>query len=125
VHGNVRLDAFSDARLTCADTAKLMEKIEIAVEPKLDATFPKQRAALVEIATTDGRTLVHEQTTRRGDPDSPLSDDELVGKFHELAGSAIGDGSRGLIDTLWAIDKQPSLELPLGSTGGPSRAAAE
>ena len=121
VHGNVRLDAFSDARLNCADTSALMDKIEIAVEPKLDATFPKQRAALVEIATKDGRSFRHEQTTRRGDPDSPLSDDELVGKFHELAGSAIGDGSRALIDTLWAIDKQPGLDLSMG----PSRAAAE
>jgi 2-methylcitrate dehydratase PrpD len=121
VHGNVRLDAFTPERLGCADTAALMDKIEIAVEPKLDATFPKQRAALVEIATVDGRSFRHEQTTRRGDPDSPLSDDELVGKFHELAGSAIGDASRPLIDALWAIDKRPNLDLPLGPS---SRSAA-
>jgi 2-methylcitrate dehydratase PrpD len=115
VHGNVRLDAFTPERLGCARTAALMDKITIGVEPKLDATFPKQRAALVEIETVDGRTLRHEQTTRRGDPDSPLSDDELVGKFHELAGSAIGDGSRPLVEALWAIDRRPALDLPFGA----------
>ena len=115
VHGNVRLDAFTPERLGCVRTTALMDKITIGVEPKLDATFPKQRAALVEIETVDGRTLRHEQTTRRGDPDSPLSDDELVGKFHELAGSAIGDGSRSLVDALWAIDRRPALDLPFGA----------
>ncbi|MBI3517446.1 MAG: MmgE/PrpD family protein, partial [Proteobacteria bacterium] len=123
VHGNVRLDAFSPERLGCPQTTALMDKIEIAVDPKLDATFPKQRAALVVIDTHDGQRFRHEQTTRRGDPDSPLSDDELVGKFHELAGSAIGDGSRPLIEALWAIDKRPNLDLPCGP--GARRDAAE
>jgi len=123
VHGNVRLDAFSPERLGCSRTAALMDKIELAVEPKLDASFPKQRAALVEIAAIDGRSFRHEQTTRRGDPDSPLSDDELVGKFHELAGSAIGAASRPLLDAIWSIDTRPNLDLPFGAT--PRRDAAE
>jgi 2-methylcitrate dehydratase PrpD len=123
VHGNVRLDAFTPERLGCPETAALMDKIELSVEPKLDASFPKQRAALVVVDTVDGQRFRHEQTTRRGDPDSPLSDNELVGKFHELAGSAIGDGSRALLEALWAIDKRPDLDLPLGA--GARRDAAE
>ncbi len=123
VHGNVRLDAFTPQRLNCADTAALMDKIELSVEPKLDASFPKQRAALVVIDTLDGQRFRHEQTTRRGDPDAPLSDDELIGKFHELAGSAIGAGSKPLLEALWAIDKRPDLDLPFGA--GAHRDAAE
>ena len=123
VHGNVRLDAFTPERLGCPETGKLMDKIELAIEPKLDASFPKQRAALVEIATVDGRSFRHEQTTRRGDPDSPLSDDELVGKFHELAGSAIGAGTKPLLDAIWKIDTRADLDLPFGAT--PRRDAAE
>jgi 2-methylcitrate dehydratase PrpD len=123
VHGNVRLDAFTPERLACPRTQALIDKITVAVDPTFDASFPKQRAAVVEIDTVDGRTLRHAQTTRRGDPDSPLSDDELVGKFHELAGSVIGAGSRALVDALWAIDRRPDLELPLGA--GARRDAAE
>jgi 2-methylcitrate dehydratase PrpD len=123
VHGNVRLDAFTPERLNCPRTQALIEKITVAVDPTFDAAFPKQRAAVVEIDTVDGRSFRHEQTTRRGDPDSPLSDDELVGKFHELAGSAIGDGSRVLLEALWSIDKRPNLDLPLGV--GARRDAAE
>jgi 2-methylcitrate dehydratase PrpD len=115
VHGTVRLDAFTQERLTCPRTQALIDKISVAVDPRFNATFPNQRAAAIEIDTVDGRTLRHEQTTRRGDPDSPLSDDELVGKFHELAGVAIGDGSRALIDALWSIDARPNLDLPLGA----------
>lgn len=123
VHGNVRLDAFNKERLACPRTAALMDKIELAIEPKLDASFPKQRAALVEIATIDGRSFRHEQTTRRGDPDSPLSDDELVAKFHELAGSAIGAGAKKLLEAIWSIDTRADLELPYGAAA--RRDAAE
>ncbi len=33
---------------------------------------------------------MHHQTDRRGDPELPLSDEDLDGKFLELAGPVIG-----------------------------------
>src|SRR5262249_20581490 len=48
-HGSVRLAAFEPARLADESTKKMMKKISLAVDPELDATFPKQRAARVSI----------------------------------------------------------------------------
>jgi 2-methylcitrate dehydratase PrpD len=67
-----------------------MDRVDMAVDPELDAAFPKKRAAHVEIETSDGRRFAHAQNTRKGDPDDPLSDAELDDKFIELASPVIG-----------------------------------
>ncbi|MBI3709632.1 MAG: MmgE/PrpD family protein [Proteobacteria bacterium] len=114
IHGSVRLDAFSPKRLKDAKIHAMMKRVQLAVEPEIDAAFPKRRAALVEIETKDGRRLRHFQPTRKGDPDAPLSDAELDAKFLELATPAIGAAAAGhLLSRLWTIDTARRLDLGL------------
>jgi len=110
VHGSVRLAAFEPERLRDLETRALMARIEFAVDPELDAAFPRQRAARVSLSTRDGRSETFFQPTRKGDPDAPLSDAELEDKFHELAGVVLGvAGARDLLARLWALDQAPDL----------------
>ncbi len=82
-----------------------MRRVELHMDPTADASFPRQRAATVEIETADGNTYRHYSPTRKGDPDNPLTDAELIDKFRELVDPVVGDGaSRRLLDTLWALD---------------------
>jgi 2-methylcitrate dehydratase PrpD len=96
-HGSVRLDAFSAERLRDPVVRGLMQRIEIGVDPEIDARFPRRRAASVEIETTEGERLRHLQPDRKGDPELPLSDAELEGKYFELAAAAIGRGAAGAL----------------------------
>src|SRR5467141_1973112 len=82
-HGSVRLAAFEPARLEDAATRALMRRVEMALDPELDAAFPARRAARVSIESRDGRCGEHLQLTRKGDPDMPLSDAELEHKYLE------------------------------------------
>ena len=111
----VRLAAFSDERLQDAQTRALMSRIDLAVDPDIDARFPGRRAACVTITTHDGRTDSHLQPTRKGDPELPLSDSDLDDKFIELAGPVLGDErTRAVLAQLWALDEQrewPSFGL--------------
>src|SRR5205085_2034366 len=75
-HGSVRLAAFESPRLMDPQTRALMEKVSVGLDPELDATFPRQRAARVAI-TARGQREELLQPTRKGDPDLPLSDNEL------------------------------------------------
>jgi 2-methylcitrate dehydratase PrpD len=87
-----------------------MERIEVAVDPALDAAFPGQRAARIVIETRDGRRLEHLQPNRKGDPEQALTDEELEGKYLELASPVIGaERSRALLAQLWALDKSATL----------------
>jgi 2-methylcitrate dehydratase PrpD len=109
-HGSVRLAAFEPARMNDAATRDLMGRIEVAIDPELDAAFPRQRAARVEIVARDGRRETLLQPTRVGDPDAPLSDAQLEGKFLELAGPVLGEaGARGLLARLWRLEGEAGL----------------
>src|SRR5712692_1555302 len=111
-HGSVRLAAFEPARLEDAATRALMRRVEVALDPELDAAFPAQRAARVAIESRDGRRGEHLQSTRKGDPDMPLSDAELEDKYLELASPVLGEGrARRLLARLWRLEGEPHLDL--------------
>jgi 2-methylcitrate dehydratase PrpD len=106
----VRLAAFTDERLRDARTRALMTRIELTVDPEIDASFPGRRAARVAITTHDGRTGSHLQPTRKGDPELPLSDADLNDKFMELASPVVGEvNARRLLAQLWDLDRAKEL----------------
>jgi 2-methylcitrate dehydratase PrpD len=112
VYGSVRLNAFLPDRLNDPDVRALMTKIEVVADPELSKGYPTQRAAQVEIETNDGLKLAHFQPTRKGDPEMPLTDDELNDKFRELATPVIGEpGARSLLGELWRTDKLGNVEF--------------
>lgn len=108
-HGSVRLAAFEDDRLNDPATRDLMKKMTVALDAGLDASFPAQRAARVAIQLTDGRKEEYLQPTRKGDPDMPLSDQELNDKFLELAGSVLGTKAEKKLEQLWRLEAQSTL----------------
>ncbi len=87
-----------------------MRRIEVAVDPGLDAAFPAQRAARVAIEARDGRRREHLQPTRKGDPDAPLSDAELEDKYMELTSPVLGEErSRELLARLWRLEGEAAV----------------
>jgi 2-methylcitrate dehydratase PrpD len=123
IHGSVRIDAFGPDRLNDPQLRALMSKVELAADAEMSRNFPRQRAARVEIETVDGRKLSHLQETRKGDPELPLSDEELNDKFIELAAPVLGKGGAGvLLKDLWALEKRKTVEFDHG-TRAPARVA--
>ena len=112
VHGSVRLAAFDAERLADPLTRALMQRIELVVDPAIDADFPNRRAAIVTIKTNDGRQKQFLQPTRRGDPELPLTDKELEEKYLELAVPVIGrTDATALLDHLWRLDAKSSTQM--------------
>jgi 2-methylcitrate dehydratase PrpD len=108
VHGSVRLVAFAPERLLDPDVRAVLAKVEVVADPVLSKGYPGQRAAHVEVELNDGKLLKHFQPTRKGDPEMPLTDDEVNEKFRELASPVIGEvASRELLAALWALEKRP------------------
>jgi len=105
LYGSVRLAAFSYERLADPRVRSLIRRIDLSVDEDLDRAFPRQRAARVSIETLDGRRTEHLQPTRKGDPDAPLTDDDLSDKFLELASPVVGDAAaRSKLNALWRLD---------------------
>jgi 2-methylcitrate dehydratase PrpD len=110
-HGNVRLAAFEPARMADSVTRSLLGKISVSVDKELDAAFPHQRAARVAFVARDGRREEFLQPTRIGDPDAPLSDAQLEGKYLELVVPVIGEGkAKALLEKLWKLESEKTLQ---------------
>lgn len=108
--GSVRLAAYEPAQLGDVYVRDLMTRIDARLDPAIDAAFPGQRAARVEITTRSGARLVHVQTNRKGDPELPLSDAELAHKFMELAHPVIGEPRAAqLLRHIWTLEQAADL----------------
>jgi 2-methylcitrate dehydratase PrpD len=115
--GRVRLDAFDEAHLHDPLVREIMAKVTLELDPECHAAFPRRRSARVAVHLTDGRVLERHAPTRKGDPDAPLSDAELVDKYRELAAPVLGVGEAEVLDVLDDLRR-----LPLGG-GAAARAA--
>ena len=122
VYGSVRLNAFSAERMSDPAVRDMMKKVVCVADPVFSKGYPGQRAAQVDLDTVDGRKLAHFQPYRKGDPELPLTDDELNAKFMELAEPVLGDaGATRLLEQLWMLDKLPTAEFEIIT--GKARAA--
>jgi 2-methylcitrate dehydratase PrpD len=116
IHGSVRLNAFLPDRLGDVQVRGMMRNIECVADAELSKGYPGQRAAQVEIETADGRKFAHFQPTRKGDPEMPLTDDELNDKFLELAVPVLGEiAARTLLGQLWSTEMLAGVDYDVAA----------
>ncbi len=99
--GSVRTAAFLDDALANPALRQIMGKVSLTEDNECQSVFPAQRSAKVRLVTPKGRTFTHHAKTRKGDPDAPLTDEEISAKFMELTEPVIAAGAAPFLDLLW------------------------
>ena len=61
-----------------------MKKVACVADPELERTFPKQWRATAEILTSDEKRYSTTVEYPKGDPENPLSWEEMKERFHDL-----------------------------------------
>ena len=84
VTGEAGLNAFTKENVCNSVIRALTEKIQVVVDDELTAQSPAKRASIVTIHTTSG-TFTKQVDYPKGEPENPLSRQELEDKFRELA----------------------------------------
>ena len=90
VFGRVGADEVSVHGLSDARVQRLLPSVTLAEDDEFSRRFPAERWARVRVTLADGRTLVSEPARARGNPENPLSEDELRAKYRELATPVLG-----------------------------------
>ena len=104
--GSVRIDAFESTRMQDPAIRALLACINVTIDQQIDAQFPARRAARISVTTRSGGVFTHDQHTRKGDPDLPLTDAELDAKFTELTSPVLGtQSSEKLLRDLWRLEQ--------------------
>ena len=111
-HGRVGVAEITGAGLADPVVATLVSKTQVSVERRHEARFPAGRWADVELVMQDGRRLASGDTDARGGPTTPFTDDEIIAKYQEFAGSALGQDRANAL-----------LQAGLALTDGASRFA--
>jgi 2-methylcitrate dehydratase PrpD len=93
--------------------ARLLATMQLAEDAGFSARFPAERWARVSITLGDGRTLVSEPARARGNPENPLSNDELLDKYRALATPVLGRARTARIEAIVASLATDAAALPL------------
>jgi 2-methylcitrate dehydratase PrpD len=83
------LDQFTEENTRSEVVRKMMNKVAIVKDSRIEKNFPEEWAARASIELEDGRSYEKFVRHPKGDPLNPLTWTELVAKFHSLAGAVL------------------------------------
>jgi 2-methylcitrate dehydratase PrpD len=105
--GNVSLDAFTDEAVRNEAVRQLLQRVDMTVDPGLQAGPDGSRPASVSIRLTNGQTLAATEKFPKGSPQVPMTSGELIAKFRACARGVISetacDRAVSLVGTLEAM----------------------
>ena len=105
VTGSADMKAFSKESITNKTILELTKKVEVKEDAELTALNPQKRAAIVVVHTKD-RTYLQRVDYPKGEPENPLSKEELENKFRGLAmyGGLTMEECDAVINEIWKED---------------------
>lgn len=120
-HGHAWPEAFADDAIDDPATRELARKVHVAEDQAYTAMLPDRRAARISVQADDGLHTA-EVLGSKGDPDQPMTADELRAKFNRLTTGQISAEHAGAlweqmgafpaIDDLGAFFASPVLGSP-------------
>jgi len=85
------LDEFSDAVIHDPLVREMMRRVEPYRDPEVDRDYPRQWRAKATVELVDGRVVERRVERPKGEPENPLTWEELSDKFLSLAGPVVGE----------------------------------
>lgn len=92
--GAVTDASFAKARLMDPAVASLMAKVKVRIDDRLNGLYPEGSPARVSLRTKAGLTYCAEVIYPLGHAKNPLSDADVVKKFHELTAVRLNEVQR-------------------------------
>lgn len=102
VRGKAGIAEFTEDTVSDQKIISLASKIDVAAEKAFTEIAPQKRMSKVEITTQDKKSFSETIEYPKGEPENPLSDDELNQKFADLANYA-GKNEKQILKTQQAV----------------------
>ncbi|HZH69581.1 MAG TPA: MmgE/PrpD family protein, partial [Flavobacteriaceae bacterium] len=102
VKGKAGLAEFTQEAVNDNQVLVLSKQITVDADDELTALVPQKRAAIVSVTTKDGQVATERVDYPKGEPENPISDDELKEKFISLmqfSGKSVED-SKSIIQVI-------------------------
>ena len=109
--GEITTSQFTEARFTDAKLLELVAKVKVERNKELSGKYPVEVGNIVTIKTRDGRTISKRVDVPTGNALRPLSDHQVMAKFHSMADEMLGaDRAEALAEWVWDLDRVGGIE---------------
>lgn len=111
IKGDITFYNLSDEDLDNPDIRRLMKKVELKYDSELNQKFPKCRPCRVYIYLNNGKKMVTENYFRKGDPENPMNEEEIIEKFNQLTDKVISKSrARSIVDSVLNLEHAKNLD---------------
>ncbi|SLN29315.1 MmgE/PrpD family protein [Roseovarius albus] len=115
LYRHIGVEYITGAGLSDPAVATFLDKINVSEVQVHSERFPQYRYSDVEITLNNGQVLASGDVHARGGPESPMSRDEVVGKFMKFAAPTIGETrAEAIRDACFALLQPDSQFSDLG-----------
>jgi 2-methylcitrate dehydratase PrpD len=87
--GKVELEQLAGERAADPKVVALAQRVRVAGDAELEKLFPEQWSGITTVTTRAGQEFTEAVYYPKGDPENPLTEDELRSKFMGLATKAV------------------------------------
>ena len=88
----------------------MMKRVHTYHSPEIEAKGSERMRSLVEVRLKDGRSFQREAFTSRGQPDRPMSSEELAAKFTDCARATLTPARmERALELIHGVEKLPSV----------------
>lgn len=113
VRGRLGASEITAESLQDGEIGAMAEHVTLCERAEFSRRFPAERLAVVTIEQDDGAVFVSEPTSARGDPATPLTDGELLGKFRRLTANLSSETQAGIEHAVQHLDTRSSASNEL------------
>ncbi|WP_120499514.1 MmgE/PrpD family protein [Roseovarius sp. EL26] len=115
LYGRIGVEHITGDGLNDTSVAGFLGKITVSEAQIHSERFPQYRYSDVEVTLINGQTLASSDVHARGGPESPMSHEEVVGKFMEFATPTVGQTrAEAIRDACFALMQPDSRFSDLG-----------
>jgi 2-methylcitrate dehydratase PrpD len=105
LEGNTSVYQFTDEKVNDSKIRSMMARIYVDVDKNLDKEFPNKRGALGEIILLDGKSLSSSVDIARGEPEYPVSFQEIQEKFIFHIKGILGQRTTEILDLVMNLER--------------------
>lgn len=111
LYGKATLDEYTLERINSDEVKELMGKISCVKDPELEKEFPKKWPATVTLLTIDGKAYSTRIDFPKGDPENPLTWDELIDKFRNLVSPIFFEAKQNeIVERVKSLEQEQDLK---------------
>lgn len=110
--GQATLDQYTTDNIDLPQVQEMMDRTHCVQDDELGSQYPEKWPAWAKILTKNGRTLFSRIEYPKGDPENPLTWDELISKFRYLTEPVFTAAkTEKIIDTVRCLEQLKELSV--------------